>query len=134
MNVQYKYVKLIMLYISSFTETLTWYLSVFSVILPSPDFETLCPYKNCCSAEAFSQILYCAYEKTLIFYVFFSSKIRFYVNICPLLIVSIGCHKEGSSALYVLDTLYSPIREQRHYITGLYCPQWHWHSISLRHF
>ena len=43
------------------TDIITWYFSVFSVILPNPDFETLCPYKNCCSAEAFSHILYCAY-------------------------------------------------------------------------
>ena len=32
-----------------------------SVILPSPDLTTLCPYRNCCAADAFSQILWCAY-------------------------------------------------------------------------
>ena len=38
----------------------TWnnfvYLGVFSVILPNPLFMMWCPYRNCCSAEAFTQI------------------------------------------------------------------------------
>ena len=34
----------------------TAYFGVFSVILPNPLFMIWCPYRNCCSAEAFTQI------------------------------------------------------------------------------
>ena len=41
---------------SEICRKISTYFGVFSVILPSPLFMTWCPYRNCCSAEAFTQI------------------------------------------------------------------------------
>lgn len=38
--------------------TTPWYFGVFSVIRPNPDFAIWFPYRNCCSADDFSHILY----------------------------------------------------------------------------
>lgn len=39
-------------------KTTPWYCGVFSVIRPSPDFDTWLPYRNDCSALGFSHTLY----------------------------------------------------------------------------
>lgn len=49
--------------------TTPWCFGVFSVIRPSPDFGIWFPYKNCCSTDDFSQILYLK-RRTFIFYWF----------------------------------------------------------------
>lgn len=42
-----------------------WYCGVFSVILPNPDFKIWFPYRNDCSPDGLTQILYWEVKKTI---------------------------------------------------------------------
>ena len=75
------------------------YLGVFSVILPNPLFMMWCPYRNCCSAEAFTQIWDNLANKANGSHCFLLSRVSqncFFYTIMDL-VLSIGCKEVESS-------------------------------------